>query len=228
MEKKQIKQKLLDMKLSLFSKQIIDKEIKYYQEKSLKDNKYYSMAYSGCNKANYELFKEWDEKGSIPLDLGLRLKEIMNDKNMNLYIHRTAIINNENIYDDEFGLMNVMENGLINNGNSLSNPTSKETVPPISKTADLIKHDIHMQINLKSHRYDSFGNLSTGAIIFAIPSKYLNENDEVIVDPNLVYDYKNNLAYIKPEFIIGATTLKNHGECEFYSREDLLKNKRSR
>ncbi|MBE6160800.1 MAG: hypothetical protein E7158_01075 [Firmicutes bacterium] len=227
MEKKQIKQKLLDMKLSLFSKQIIGKEIKYYQEKSLKDNKYYSMAYSGCNKINYELFKEWDEKGSIPLDFGLRLKEIMNDKNMNLYIHRTSIINNENIFDSNV-LMDVMENGLINNGSAHSNATSKETVPPISKTADLIKYDIQMQIDLKSHRRDSFGNISTGAIIFAIPSKYLNENDEVIVDPNLVYDYKNNLAHIKPEFIIGATTLKNHGECEFYSREDLLKNKRSR
>ena len=210
----------------------------YYRKKSISENKFYMLNDNTIqktilkgNKYIKKLCQEWDDFGSIPLDAGNYLKSIIDDDNYILFGHRTAIFSEENIYSNEI-LYDVLTNGLINNGSALTNGSNKEKVPPISKTANIINNLIDLQIILKSHRRDSFGYISTGTVLLKFPKEYIDEEGDLKVDPNLIYDYdETNSARIKPEFIIGVTTLNDEvtkGECKFYSKEEILENQKTR
>ena len=223
--------------MSIFNYMKKKKIIEEYVKKSATDNNYYMLADSKLQKAAmdsddiFEICKGWDEYGSIPLDVANYLIGIIEDENYWLLGHRTAVFGENNLYDNNI-LKDILTNGLINNGHTLTNGSAKQEVPYISETANIIDQSLHLEIMLKSHRGDSFGMDSNGTVLLKIPKEYMDDEGKILVDPNLIYDYdEDKIPHIKSEFIIGVTTLCDEqykGECKYYSKEEILEHQKQR
>ena len=221
--------------MGLIDKIKINKLCDKYKEKSIKEGKYYFLAEEKYRKfilncpSELSTYKDWDEYGSIPLELGKRLELLIDDENYKPFIHRTAVFSEEKLYDNKT-LNNILTTGLVNNGHSHTNGSKRVDNPPITDTADYVDSTLFMQILLKTHRNDSFGKQTQGSVIFILPKDYVDDEGEVIVDPKLVYNYdEEGIPHIKPEFILGITTLNDEnylGECKYYSKEEILENQK--
>lgn len=208
----------------------MQKNINEYQERSIAENKYFllSSEYAKTvfektkNLKNYiyffELFKHWDDYGSISLEIGQYIEQIIEDKNLNIGIHRTGglgLIDNNNLEENEL-LKNIFTIGLKNNGDLSSGIVSKTTIHP-NKTISMLTNPLTAIILLKSSYKDS-----KGAIITCFPSQYVDKNSEIITEENNIYyrDSKGNLI-IKPEYLIGYIANED-GICTYYPKEKFL------
>ena len=221
--------------MGLFDRIKINKLCDKYKEKSIKEGKYFFLAEDKYRKfiltcpSELDMYKDWDDYGSVPIELIRRLELIIDDENYRLFIHRTAVFSEEKLYDNKI-LNNILTTGLINNGHSHTNGSKKVENPPITDTADMIDSVLYLQILLKTHRTDSFGEPSHGSVIFILPKEYVDDEGNIIVDPKLIYNYDEvDVPHIKPEFILGITTLNDEnylGECRYYSKEEILENQK--
>ena len=170
------------------------------------------------NKFFRELYEEWDNCGvDMPRELGEYLELFVNDPNCWFGIHRSNAINGKNFENDAI-LKSIMKDGLMNHGDADSG--SIRIDPAVDKTVVRCDDMLHAVINLKS-AYKG----STGAVLVAIPSKYLDKEGNVkLGEGNHVYNHdKYGLSLIKPEFVLGF--VQNLGEgstLKFKSREELL------
>ena len=128
------------------------------------------------NIDDLDMYKDWDDIGSIPLEVGNYLQKIINSEDYVLFGHRTAVFSEEELNSES--LLDILNRGLVNNGHTLTNGTAKEELPELTETANMITNPLHMQIILKTHRTDSFGNNSTGSVLFVIPKEYINDEGD--------------------------------------------------
>lgn len=173
------------------------------------------------NNSDYfkELYEDWDEAGAkIPYKLGVLLEALVNDKNYWFGVHRSDSIDGKKIENDKI-LQKIMTEGLKNAGDASSGAFYKN--PPVSKTVSKCNNMLHVAINLKGSY-----KRSTGAVLVAVPSKYLDENG--YVKPGMedkVYNTDEfGLSVIKPEYLVGFVQSLGEGTTmRFKTREEILK-----
>lgn len=207
----------------------INKKIKELQSEGLRNNCYYlcNSKYMQdvlikCNndkeklKFFYEICESWDRNSNaIPLEIGHYLEQLLEDTSITLGIHRSDIVIDKN---DVF-LQEIMSNGLENTASM--NQGVMHNVPKLTKNISIVKDMFHT-IPLLKGSYKG----SNGSIIFAFPTYCLDEEGNILEEYlNQIYDIKNGIYYIKPEFIIGYLVAE-YGVYNLYSKEDILKNTR--
>ena len=165
-----------------------------------------------------EIYKEWDSCGiDMPLELCQMVEKYIKDPNYQFGIHRSWAINGAE-YEKDTILKAIMQEGLSNLGDASSGIVYKD--PPVSKTISMC-HDMFTATITMKGSYKG----STGAILVAVPSEYVDADGRVKEGmEDKVYDHNEvGSSYLKPEFILGFVKNTGEGKMEFKSREDLLK-----
>ena len=174
-------------------------------------------------KANKDICKGWDECGvDMPAELGESLEMFINDPDYWIGVHRSGWIDGAAFEHDDI-LQSIMEDGLINLGDSSSGAIRKNSA--VSKTLSHCNNMLNTTIYLKSSYKGS-----TGAVLVAIPSKYLTDDGDIKPGfESAVYDYdKNGMSRIKPEFMMGFVQNLGPGhKLEFKTRDEILAAKHS-
>lgn len=164
-------------------------------------------------------FNRLDEKEpAIPLEIGLKLEELIRKEDTRLGMHRSDSIQDADIYSDPI-LHDILVNGLINNGMAMQGMVSS-TVSP-SQTVSSANDPILAIGTLKS----SYKN-SKGALLLEFPKKYIDNQFEINreIDPSLIYSRDaRGITFIRPEYLIGFIRSTKDG-LEYYSKDDLLRN----
>lgn len=207
------------------------KVYEYYKNKSIVEDTFYILGSKTFEReinksSNLEslkdylvpIYKEWDEEEKIPLILGEYLEEKVNDKKTVLGIHRSNSIIDSNTLNDEV-LNNIMNEGLINNGDIMQGVISNDIINP-SKTVSPCTSLLDTIIMIKSSYKES-----NGGVLIEFPNKYVNDDLDLKDSSyaNNIYDIKNGIFYIKPEFILGFIK-RDKEKIDYYPRDYILEN----
>lgn len=210
------------------------KTIEEYEKKSVIENKYYLLSSdffkdivnnNELDDKNLEFFydicKEWDDYGSIELEVGHMLESLIKNPDYRIGIHRTpsfSSIDAEGNLHSELA-NDIFENGLINNGD-LSSGVVNTDVPEPSKTVSPINNIMDAVMYFKaSYKQSNIG------VLAAFPTKYvdkeLNFNDNYAAE---IYNTTDIGAYtqysIKPKYLIGVV-YQDHGNCKFFTKDEV-------
>lgn len=163
----------------------------------------------------------WDDYGYISTDLGEKIENMLKQDNIILGIHRTrACDSNEkkSIYSSKM-LHSILEEGLYITGDISSGVDHKGEVISPNKNISPINSILEAVMYLKSS-YKS----SNGGIITAIPKEFVTNSYNIKPGHQSDIYYKlENQWTLKPEYIVGYVSQEN-GVCDFYSKEEVLKN----
>ena len=199
-----------------------------YEKKSMVDNNYYLLSSNyfknilnnkDLDDKNleffYDLCKEWDDYGSIPLELGNSIEKVLNDERLYLGIHRTdsdAKIDKDSYLESEL-VDNIVKNGLKNNGDLSSGVVSVEAPDP-NKTISPINNILDAVIYLKSqYKHSNIG------VLLTLPKKFVNDELDIINNnESNIYNHTKDGFYIKPKFITGVIYQKD-GNCAYFPKE---------
>lgn len=208
----------------------IQDTIEEYKKRSVEEQKYFLLASESAqknlNKAKsfksyeylFNLYKEWDDYGSIPLEIGQYFESIINNPKYNIGIHRTGgfgTIKLDDVYNSNL-LRKIFSEGLKNYGDASSGAHIDGLIQP-KKTISMISSMLNAVILLKTHYKDS-----KGAIITVFPSEFVNLEGEIISDKSDVYYLtEDKTLTIKPEYLVGFIS-ENNGVCEFYPKESFI------
>jgi hypothetical protein len=156
----------------------------------------------------YNLIKDWDEKCNLSRNSGEFLESLLRDENSTIAIHRANL--------DIANLVNIMEEGLINNGHAMQG-VSNNGAPALSLTTT--------PVTSFSKLINVLGSYKNNNVIVVL--KFPKE----IVDKSLnakegIYIKKNDLYYINPNYIEGTIIKQEKGLDKYYSKEELLQQKR--
>lgn len=165
-----------------------------------------------------DIYKHWDEVGiEIPMELGKMVEGYVNNPDYRFGVHHSYAIDGAN-YEQDRVLNSILKEGLMNLGDASSGAFYKD--PPVSKTVSFCPDMFHAVMQIKGSYKGS-----TGAVLVAIPSKYVDPDGSVkegMVDEVYNHD-KNGYSTLKPEFILGfAKNLGKGSVVEYKSREELL------
>lgn len=212
-----------------------------YEKKSIIDNKYYLLGSDSfknivnnkeLNDKNldffYDICREWDDYGSIDLQVGNMLESLIQNPEYHIGIHRTpsfsSIDENGNLRSSL--VYSIFEDGLINNGD-LSSGVFNQSYPNPSKTISPIKNIMDAVMFFKS----SYKQSNIG-ILAAFPKEYLNS--DLDLEKNYeeeIYNIKDNGSYtdylIKPKYLIGVVYQEN-GNCSFFTKEEVMQTKKGK
>jgi hypothetical protein len=165
------------------------------------------------------IYKNWDEIGvEIPMELGKMVEEYVNNPDYQFGVHHSYMVKGAN-YEQDSALNSILKEGLTNWGDASSGAFYKD--PPVSKTVSFCPNMFHAVMQIKGSYKGS-----TGAVLVAIPSKYVDFNGKIKEGMvNEVYNHnENGYSTLKPEFILGfAKNLGKGSVVEYKSREELLK-----
>ncbi|MBO7664817.1 hypothetical protein J6S46_03115, partial [Candidatus Saccharibacteria bacterium] len=145
------------------------------------------------------------------------MEHYIDSPNYRFGVHRSNSINGEKPETDAV-LNNIMREGLVVLGDASSGSVRNNADP--EKTVSFCKNILNAVILTKSSRQGS-----TGAVLVAIPSEYVNEEGELLPGKaENVYNYNEiGNPYIKPEYILGfAPNLGKNTTVDFISRQELL------
>lgn len=168
------------------------------------------------------VYDSWDNDCGIdlPMEVGKFVEGYVNDPNYVFGVHHSYAINGEE-YEDDIVLGSIMEDGLMNLGDASSGAFYKD--PSVSKTVSFCPDMLHAVMQLKGSYKGS-----TGAVLVAIPSEYVDEYGDIKDGmANKVYNHnQSGYSYLKPEYILGfAQNLGRGSTIKFIPREDLLREK---
>lgn len=207
-------------------------ELDKYAQISKEENKYYllgtswvreklldSKATAEGRKYLFDLYKEWDDYGSISLEMGNYIESLVNNSGISFGIHRIGsnnTINNTEIINNEL-LCDIFTNGLKNYGDLSSGVVSNGIIDP-AKTISFFNSMLDAIIQIKTSYKGS-----TGGILVAFPNT-LVEKDGTLVDRKEkdVYNVISNTLYIKPEYLLGYIA-QDDGVCTFYPKDIFIK-----
>lgn len=164
------------------------------------------------------IYKHWDEIGvEIPTELGEMVEKYVNNPDYQFGVHHSDAIDGAN-YEDDGVLHSILEQGLLNLGDASSGAFRKD--PSVSKTVSFCPDMFHAVMQIKGSYKGS-----TGAVLVAIPSEYVDSAGEIkegMVDK--VYNHNDSgYSLLKPEFILGfAKNLGVGSVVEYKTREELL------
>lgn len=201
-----------------------------YSKKSILDNNYYLLGSNffkeivnnpQLDDKNLEFFydicKEWDDYGSIELNFGLELENLLQDKDYIMGVHRT----NSDSYTDYDGeirsrlVETIFDEGLKNFGDLSSGVNIKEPPEP-AKTVSPVTNIMDAIIFLKSS-YKS----SDASILVALPRDYVDNELEFKGNyQKKIYDIKDGNYTIKPEYLVGVVYQKE-GNCKVYTKDEV-------
>ncbi len=207
------------------------KELDKYTQKGKEENRYYllattfirekllnSKATDEGKKYLFDLYKEWDDYGSIPLELGNYIESFINNNDIVFGIHRpgNSIINNHDISNNDI-LCDIFTNGLRNYGDLSSGIISSEIISP-SKTVSFCNSMLDAIIQIKTSYKGS-----SGSIVVALPNNLVEKDGTLISGKEKdVYNIIDNTLYIKPEYLLGYIA-QDDGVCTFYPKDVFIK-----
>ena len=201
---KSIKEGIYYLKGSPYMLEIIEK---YPNPEMIED---FFLAH--CNRLD-------SKEPAIPLEIGQKIEALTKDSSIRLGMHRSDSIIGED-YLSSSTLHSIMEEGLINNGAAMQGLISPRVEPnqSLRNTDDMITAFSVIKNSFRG---------SQGAILVGLPRELINSQFEVInQEDEKIYDVDTyGIKHIKPEFIIGYISTYN-GEVKFYSREEILQNKK--
>ena len=170
-----------------------------------------------------KLYGHWDETGAkMPREIGESLELFVKDKNTWFGVHRSDSINGREFENDAI-LQKIMAEGLKNAGDASSGSIRRN--PSVSKTVSHCEDMFHTAMNLKGSYKGS-----TGAILVAIPSEYLDEDGDVLpgMEEKVYNTDKNGVSVIKPEYLMGFMQSLGEGTTmKFKTRDEILKASRA-
>ena len=182
---------------------------KYYRLKDHMDSK---------SKVLKDIYDTWDDCGvEMPEELGEMVEKYVDDPNYQFGVHRSDTIDGQRYTEDET-LQSIMTEGLRNFGDASSGSFRKN--PAVSKAVAFCPDMLHAVIQMKG-RYKG----STGAVLVAIPDKYVDSDGEVRKGmENEVYCHdKRGFSILKPEFVLGfAQNLGKGSVMEYKTRQELI------
>lgn len=207
-----------------------EKISKEYENKSMVENKFYLLSSSYFknilnNKSLddktleffYDLCKEWDDYGSLDLNFGLELENLIEDKDYVIGVHRTdsySYIDNDGEIHSKL-ISTIFDEGLKNFGD-LSSGVDITEAPEPAKTVSPITDIMDAVIYLKS----SYKN-SDASVLVALPRDYVDNYLEFKGDyQNEIYNIKGKSYTIKPEYLVGVVYQKG-GNCKVYTKEEV-------
>lgn len=166
-----------------------------------------------------KVYKNWDECGiDVPYELGKMIEDIVTNPDYVFGVHHSDAVDGANYQNDDV-LESIMKDGLINMGDASSGRIYKN--PPVHKTVSMCLDMFQAVMQMKGSYKGS-----TGAVLVAIPSRYMKKSGEIIpgMEDEVYYTNKIGNSVLKPEFILGFVQNLGIGStCKFESREDLLK-----
>lgn len=207
----------------------------YFKIKSQEENKYFLMGSRYADEIFDDdrideggivffrgLFQEWDAFGSVPLELGCYVEQLLDEPSIVLGIHRTGgfgSIDKDNILESKM-LNSIFKDGLKNMGHLSSGAVSDGTPDP-SYTVSMIANPLYAMMFLKGSYKDS-----VGGVLVALPSSCVDNEGKVINNSfDTIYTMVDNSPAIKPEYLLGFVA-SNNGECTYYPKEKFVnKNK---
>lgn len=135
-----------------------------------------------------EIYESWDDCGiEIPAELGEMVEKYVKSPDWQFGIHRSDAVDGQN-YTKDVVLRSIMTEGLRNAGDASSGAIYRD--PSVNKTVSFCPDMLHAVIQMKG-QYKG----STGAVLVAIPSKYVNSEGEIREGMSgKVYDY-NEAGY---------------------------------
>ena len=162
----------------------------------------------------------WESSCNIPYTLGESLMQLTKDNTV--MIHRTnlGLETKKEGLDYNENLVDIMGNGLINQGHinaggggAIINgtPSLTLTMTPLTGLAGFI--------NL----IETYKNNDT-VIVIAFPKDLVDKDGKLVRghDYSEIYDLDGNVPRVKPEFNFGAIIKKDNSLDEFYTRDEIL------
>lgn len=206
----------------------------FYKTKSIEENSCYLMASKYADEVFSDprmtedglayfrdLFQQWDDYGSIPLELGNYIEQLLDDSMVVLGIHRTGgmgSIDKADITGSQV-LNSIFNEGLKNMGH-LSSGHISSSVPDPNKTVSMLASMVHAVMSVKGQYKDSIGG-----VLVALPSSCVNKDGEIINNSyDTIYTTVDNTPAIKPEYLLGFVASDN-GVCTYYPKESFTKSK---
>lgn len=206
----------------------------FYKAKSIEDNVYYLMGSKYADEVFSDprisedgityfrnLFEEYDDYGSIPLELGNDIEQMLDDSTIVLGIHRTGgmgTIDKDNIVGSQM-LHSIFSEGLKNMGH-LSSGHDSNIIPDPSQTVSMIGSIVHAVMSIKGQYKDS-----VGGVLVALPSSCVNKDGEIINNSyETIYTMVDNTHAVKSEYLLGFVASDN-GVCTYYPKECFTKGK---
>lgn len=166
-----------------------------------------------------DMYQEWDDYGSIPLELGNYIENLVNNQNIHCGIHPidpTCSINHSDIEDNDI-LQSIFNDGLKNIGDLSSDVGTNEIIQP-SQTVTFFSSMLDAVIHIKTSYKGS-----KGGILVSFPSSLVDEDGNIIEGKKKeFYQVVDNTYYIKPDFLLGYIAQEN-GICTFYPKEIFIK-----
>lgn len=204
---------LVSNRFSVMATEYARQTIKGIMDKALETKDSSSLEYF------YELVSDWDDYGNMPIEVGTKLNELIDNPDINVGIHRTGgygMINFDAVYSSK-QLYNIFQNGLYITGDLSSGVDHKgEAVPPNKNISPI--NNILEAIILGKSSYKS----STGGIITAIPSEYVTNTYTIKKGHESdIYTKVDNQWALKPEYLVGFLAQRD-GICKFYTKEEIL------
>lgn len=203
----------------------IKKKIEALQQKGLNSNCYYLInskdmleTIDKCKNDNvkleyfYNLCEGWDNtENAIPLEIGIYLEELINNPSICVGIHRSSAVTdiNDPILED------IMQEGLRNDAQISQG--AFHGVPDLTKTISFVNNMFHTIPMLKGSYKGS-----NGSIILTFPANCLDQEGNALPGlENQIYEIKNDIYYVRPEFIAGYLVAE-YGVYNLYTKEDII------
>lgn len=166
-----------------------------------------------------DIYRDWDKVRAIPNELANDVQRIINDPTQVIGIHRTYDMS-KGFYNNSI-LKNIVENGLINNGHTLS--SGSYTQIPSPRLTVSFENNLLTSIILLKTSYSAFKPTNL-AIIFSFPAEYITLDGEIIPGhEDDIYLMGDGLVRIKPEYIAGVAYINEKEDRIEYMPIDELK-----
>lgn len=198
-----------------------------------REKKYKLVSSIGYDKKELRsIYKYWDKSLNIPYELGIYLEDLVNnqdDGNYYIGVHSSSAITSFNASNDDEIMNNevindIFNNGLINNGDLSSGASNNGKYNDINKTVASVKDIFHLALEIRSEYKGS-----RGGFILKFPKEYVTDDLDIKSEMgSMLYDIRNGIQYIKPEFILGYVGLGENDKFVWYPREMFLEKEKNK
>lgn len=208
----------------------LEKELKKYKERSIKEDSYLILATPWAiekltsikdNRSRrdlFNLFKNWDDKGYINLSEGKYLESLLSTMNLGAH-HIGYPLDLDDVENNEI-VRSIATTGLRNMGDLMSSGALFHDDVEPSKTISAINNPLHLVMHLKgTYKY------SNTKFILGFPKDLVDEDMHFLSSDKAheVYNYIDGIPHVDPKYIISFYTT-NDNVCTSYDIE-MLKNK---
>lgn len=192
------------------------------------ENDFAKEYFDRCMKMNdfdryitlYNMVEGWDDVCNLSLETGEYISSLWReDVDKIPAIHRANVgdIKMDGDIPTNVNLLDIMKNGLINNGHAMQGGFVKGA-PSLSLTATPLDSFTGMINLLASYKNNNV------IIVLQFPRLLVDKDLRFTTEgvANTIYNKDGNIHVIKPEYILGVIVKSKEGLDQFYSREQIL------